>query len=165
MEVMNVNYSFGLLKPDCLKRGIGKEVLALVESAGLEIIITKRVRLTKNEVDVIWAPCLNEDFYEEFLKFSLSGDCLVFIVKGADAIKRFKGLVGHYDPALAEKHTIRHRFGKTVRENVIHGADTEEQFWKEASLFFTRAELNRLLFNQAGQDYKRPANRSGGIRF
>lgn len=140
-----MNYSLGLFKPDCLKRGIEKEVLAEIEAAGLKLVAIKRVRLTKKEIDIIWAPCLKEDFYEELLKFSLSGDCIVFIVKGNNAIARLSDLVGHYDPVQAEKHTIRHRFGRSVMENVTHSAETKEAFWKEVSLFFTRSELNRLL--------------------
>ena len=140
-----MNYSFGLLKPDCLKRGIEKKVLTAIETVGLEIIAIKRIRLTKQEVDVIWAPCLTEDFYEELLKFSLSGDCIIFIVKCDDAIAILNNLVGHYEPTRAEKDTIRYRFGKSVMENVIHSTATEEMFWQEISLFFARIELNRLL--------------------
>ncbi len=139
-----MNYSFGLLKPDCLKRGIEKEILTAIEIAGLEIIATKRVRLTKNEVNAIWNLC-NENFYEEFLKFSLSGDCIVFIVKGNNAIVKLSNLVGHWDPKRAEKHTIRHRYGTSAMENVIHSSATKETFWREISLFFTRPELKRLL--------------------
>jgi len=139
-----MNYSFGLLKPDCLKRGIEKEILAVIEASGLEIVATKRVRLTKGKVDIIWNLC-NEDFYEEFLKFSLSGDCMVFIVKGDNAIARLSDLVGHWDPVRAEKHTIRHQYGISAMENIIHSSSTEEMFWKEVSLFFTCSELKRLL--------------------
>lgn len=144
-EVMGMKYSVGLLKPDCLKRGIEKEVIEAIEAVGLKIVAIKRVRLTKKEVDVIWASCLTENFYEELLKFSLSGDCIVFIAKGDDAVTRLNNLVGHREPIRAEKDTIRHRFGRSVLENVIHSTATEETFWKEVSLFFTNAELNRLL--------------------
>ena len=140
-----MEYSFGLLKPDCLKRGIEKEVLAIIEAIGLEIVAIKRVRLTKKEVDVIWAPCLIEDFYEELLKFSLSDYCMAFVVKGDDAIARLNDLVGHYEPTQEERDTIRYRFGRSVMENVIHSSATEELFWREVLLFFTRSELNRLL--------------------
>lgn len=133
-----MNYSFGLLKPDCLKRGIQKEILKEIESIGLEIVAIRRIRLTKKEVDIIWTPCTKEDFYEEFLKFSLSGDCIVFIVRGDNAIDILNDLVGHYNPEKAEKHTIRHRFGKSLMENVIHSTGTEETFWKEVSLFFEK---------------------------
>ncbi|MBI2626404.1 MAG: hypothetical protein HYW69_02305 [Candidatus Nealsonbacteria bacterium] len=136
--------SFGLLKPDCLKRGIEKEVLSEIEAAGLGIIAVKRVRLTKKEVDVIWEPCAKEDFYQELLGFSLSGDCLVFIVKGDNSIGRLNDLVGHYHPEVAKEHTIRHRFGKSAMENVIHSTGDEQTFLKEASLFFARSELISL---------------------
>ena len=140
-----MNYSFGLLKPDCLKRGIEKKVLAAIEAIGLEIIAFKSVRLTKKGVDIIWTSLLKEDFYEEFLKFCLSGDCMAFIAKGDDVIVKLNDLVGHWDPERAEKHTIRYRFGTSVMENVIHTTATKETFWKEVSLFFTQPELNQLL--------------------
>ncbi len=137
--------SFGLLKPDCLKKGIEKEVLSEIEVAGLEIIAIKRVRLTKKDVDIIWEPCLKEDFYEDLLKFSLSGDCLVFIVKGENSISRLNNLVGHYEPETAEEDTIRHRFGRSAMENAIHSTGDEETFRREALLFFTPSELDKLL--------------------
>lgn len=112
-----MNYSFGLLKPDCFKRGIEKEVLMAIKSAGLEIVAVKRVRLTKKEVNIIWAPCLKENFYNDLLGFSLSGDCIVFIAKGNNAITKLNDLVGHYDPAKARKNTIRHRLGISLMEN------------------------------------------------
>ena len=143
--MIDVNYSFGLLKPDCLKRGIEKEVLIAIESVGLEIVAIKRVRLTKNEVDIIWVPCLKEDFYNDLLEFSLSGDCIVFIAKGDDAITKLNDLVGHYDPARAEKGTIRHRFGTSLMENVIHSTSTEETFWKEVFLFYPISLIAKLV--------------------
>jgi len=132
-------YSFGLLKPDCLKRGIEKEVLSMIGSAGLEIIAIRHVRLTKKEVDIIWAPCAKEYFYNDPVEFSTSGDSVVFIVKGEGAIMRLNELVGHYDPVKAKEDTIRHKFGKTLMENVIHSMGTEETFRKEASLFFVQS--------------------------
>ena len=82
-------YSFGLLKPDCLKRGIEKEVLSMIGSAGLEIIAirhVRHVRLTKKEVDIIWAPCAKEYFYNDPVEFSTSGDSVVFILKSESSI-------------------------------------------------------------------------------
>ena len=140
-----MNYSFGLLKPDCLKRGIEKEVLTTIESVGLEIVAVKRVRLIKKEVDVIWASCLKEDFYNDLLEFSLSGDCIVFIVKGDDAITKLNDLVGHYDPERAKKGTIRHQFGISLMENVIHSTSTEEIFWKEVFLFYPISLIAKLV--------------------
>jgi len=131
-----MNYSFGLLKPDCTKRGLEKEVFKMIESAGLKIIANKRVRLGKKEVNIVWASCVKEDFYEEMLEFSLSGDSIVFIVEGEDAIARLNNLVGHYDPAIAKEGTIRKRFATSLMENLIHSSSNEKDFWEETILFF-----------------------------
>ena len=135
-----MEHSFGLLKPDCLKRGIEKEVLALVESAGLRIVAMKRVRLTRQQVDAVWPSCKREDFYEDMVEFSTSGDCIVFIVEGENAINRLKDIVGHYEPSMAKEGTIRHLFGTSARENIIHSSKNEETYKKEKALFF-REEL------------------------
>lgn len=140
-----MDYSIGLLKPDCLKRGLEKEILTIIKNAGFEIMATKRVRLTKKEVDIIWAPCLAEDFYEELLNFSTSGDCVVYIVREDNAIDRLSDLVGHYEPTQAKKETIRHQFGISAMENIIHSTSNEKNFWEEARLFFAQSELNNLL--------------------
>ena len=135
-----MDYSFGLLKPDCLKRGLEKQVLAEIEAAGLNIIAQKRIRLTKHGVALIWPTCRFAPFYEKMVEFSLSGDCLVFIVRGKDAINRLNSLVGYHEPSQAGKDTIRYRFGTSSMENIIHSAQDEERFRKEASLFFSEAE-------------------------
>ena len=128
--------SFGLLKPDCLKRGLENEVLALIESAGLRIIQSKRVRLTRADVDVIWTTCRGTYFYEDMVAFSLSGDCIIFIVEGKDAINGLSRLVGHFDPLIAAPGTIRHRFGTSKMESVIHSSLDKRAFRTEVSLFF-----------------------------
>ncbi len=128
--------SFGLLKPDCLKRGIENEVLAVIEFNGLKIVRTKRVRLTKEDIDIIWVSCKEMDFYQDLIGFFLSGDCIVFLAEGNDAIKKLKELVGYYEPLQAGKETIRHRFGTSAMENVIHSTLDEKTFEKEMTRFF-----------------------------
>ena len=131
-----MEHSFGLLKPDCLKRGITEEVLALIESSGLKIVAMKTVRLTRESVDAIWPSCRPMEFYDDMVEFSISGDCVVFIAEGSNAIDRLTNLVGHYDPARAEEGTIRRLFGTSVMENVIHSASDDTTYQKEKSLFF-----------------------------
>ncbi len=128
--------SFGLLKPDCLQRGLQKEVIALIESAGLKIVAMKTVRLTRAQVDAIWPGCKPMGFYEEMVAFSSSSDCIVFIAEGENAIGRLSALLGHYDPTQAEEATIRFRFGTSLMENIAHSSSDTEAYQKESSLFF-----------------------------
>lgn len=133
--------SFGLLKPDCLKRGIENEVLGLIESSGLDIIATKRVRLTRQDVDILWESCKKMDFYEEMVDFSTSGDCIIFIVEGENAINKLNDLVGHYEPLVAKEETIRHLYGTSAMKNVIHSSEDEEKYKKEKAYFFKEEEF------------------------
>lgn len=131
-----MKYSFGLLKPDCIKRDLEGEVFAMIEVAGLKIIASKRVRLTREQVAGVWPTCVGADFYEEMVEFSLSGDSIVFIAEGNDAIDHLSDLVGHHDPAIAKECTIRKRFATSLTENIIHSTMDEKTFWEETTLFF-----------------------------
>lgn len=128
--------SFGLLKPDCLKRGIEREVLTAIEATGLALVKTMIVRLTPFMVEIIWHPCIGQYFWEDMKEFFASGDCMVFIVEGNNAIDRLNEVVGFYDPNKANKGTIRQKFGTSAMENVIHSASDEEAFRQEVILFF-----------------------------
>ena len=128
--------SFGLLKPDCLKRGLDREIFALIESSGLEIVAVKTVRLTRAHVDTVWPTCKPMVFYEKMVEFSTSSDCIVFIAQGENAIPRLTALVGHHDPAKARKGTIRQLFGTSLMENIIHSSSNTETYKTEASMFF-----------------------------
>ena len=135
--------SFGLLKPDCLKRGLEGEVFALIKSSGLRLIAVRRVRLTEENVGVIWPSCTGEDFYEEMVRFSTSGDSIVFIVEGEGAIDRLTKLVGHYDPMKAEKGTIRQLLGASAMENIIHSTSDAKTHEREMAIFFSKQDDSR----------------------
>jgi len=143
-----IGYTLVLLKPDCLKRGLEEIILREIEALGFEVIATKRVRLTKKEVDIIWSSCKKESFYPDLIKFFTSGDSMVLLIKGENAIERLTDFVGHWDPTKAKPYTIRHRYGISPMENVIHSSATKEAFWKEAQLFFSKAELKQFLKNR-----------------
>lgn len=131
-----MSYALGLLKPDCVKRGLVQEVMNIITLAGLQVVASKRVRLTKEQCAIVWPVCTKQTYWEEMLEFSLSEDSVAFIVKGDNATARLKDLVGHYDPQIAKEGTIRRRFGTSKMEDIIHGADDEVAFWEQTELFF-----------------------------
>jgi len=138
-----MKYSIGLLKPDCLKRGIEKEILAMIRNSGFIIIEKRRVRLTREDVDTIWNSCKKTYFYEDMVKFFLSEDCIIFIVEGENAILRLNELVGYFEPALADSGTIRNIYGISAMENIIHSTLNEETYLKELFLFFGLSAVTR----------------------
>lgn len=133
--------SFGLLKPDCLKRGIQKDVFRIIRFSGLKIVKAKKVQLNEQNVASIWPTCKKEDFYEDMVRFSMSGICIAFIAEGENAIERLNELVGYHDPLQAKKGSIRALFGSSKMENIIHSSSCKDTFEKETLLFFNPNEL------------------------
>lgn len=72
------------------------------------------------------------------VEFMTSSESIVFVVEGVSAIERLNDLVGKYDPALAEKHTIRYKYGTNKMENIIHSSLNKEEYIKEYNLFFNQ---------------------------
>lgn len=63
-EVIFVNYSFGLLKPDCLKRGLEEEVFKMIESTWEETTLFFEVsfhQIQKRRSEKLSAPSYSEE--------------------------------------------------------------------------------------------------------
>ncbi len=128
--------SLGILKPDCLRRGLEKEIFSVIEATGLKIVDSRKRYLTEEEVKIIWSPCANEWFFPQLIEFMTSSEVVVFIVEAADAIERFNKLVGSSDPLEAEDDTIRYKYGVSKKENTIHSSLNQKEYVKEYNLLF-----------------------------
>ncbi|MFH1900167.1 MAG: nucleoside-diphosphate kinase [Patescibacteria group bacterium] len=139
-----MNYSFGLLKPDCVERGLQKVIFQILFLNNLIPIIAKQIRLTQEQINIIYKSYLPEGAFNNLSKIFLAGDCIIYIVKGINAISRLNGLVGYNIPEQALPRTIRHQFGQSIARNVIHSTDNRRTFWKEVRPFLSPFEMKRL---------------------
>lgn len=140
-----MEYSLGVLKPDCIERNLISEVLKMIEIPGLKVVAGKRLRLTQDNIDVLYARNIDKDFYLEMSLFLCSDDVYVYVVKGDDAINRLNEIVGDTDPQNAKNGTIRNKYGQSVRRNITHSSMNEESFWKELNVFFSKEEICSIL--------------------
>jgi len=116
----------------------------MVKLSGLTIIASKTQRLALNEICILYDRCRQKDFFKEMSAFLTSGDVLIFIVEGEDAINLLNETVGDTDPHKATKNTIRGRFGESIMKNICHSSMDYESFKKEVKIFFTEKELKHL---------------------
>jgi len=137
-------YSIGMLKPDCLHRGLVDRVMAVIESHGFTVLSCKVVNLTQEQINTMYGCCRHEDYYQEFLLFLRSGSCMVFVVKFLDTITRLNNLVGPSDPREGKAGQIRHDFGESILRNVIHSTKNEERFWEELGVLFNKREIKNM---------------------
>lgn len=133
-----------MLKPDCLVRQLENEAFKRIVNSGCHILTSKRLRLSFEDILVMYAYASDKDFFRELTTFLMSSDVVVFLVKyekgDITAVKHLNRIVGSTNPLQATRGTLR-ELGNSVCENVAHSSSNSEEVVKSLSHFFTTDEL------------------------
>lgn len=133
--------SLSIIKPDATRRGITGEINAMVEGAGLAIVAQKRVRLTREQVEAIYAEHSAQPWFPDQVAYMLSGPVVAQVVEGEGAVARLREVMGPTDFTKAPPGTIRRRFGLSYRENCMHGSDSTANAAREILILFREDEI------------------------
>ena len=138
---MIVERTFAIIKPDAVKAGKAGRILARIEDAGFTIRGLRLTHLTKKEAEGFYAVHRERPFFGSLTQFMSSGPCIVMVLEAADAIKKWRALMGATDPAKAEPGTLRKEFGASIEHNATHGSDAPETAAFELGYFFRGMEV------------------------
>lgn len=130
-----------MVKPDGVAKGLTDEIVARIERASLKIVSTRRMRLDRGLAEELYSVHRGKDFFERLVEHVLSGEVVVMLVDGENAITRMRELTGATDSAKSAKGTIRGDFGSSITENVIHAADSAKSAEREMRIFFGKPEI------------------------
>jgi nucleoside-diphosphate kinase len=133
--------TFAIIKPDALKAGHAGRILQRIEDAGFRLVALRLQHLTKEDAEGFYAVHRARPFFASLTDFMSSGPCIVMALEAADAIKRWRDLMGATDPAKAEAGTLRKEFGTSIEHNATHGSDAPETAAFELGYFFRGMEL------------------------
>ncbi len=138
---MAVQRTFSIIKPDATKRNLTGAIVAKFEEAGLRVVASKRVHLTKAQAGVFYAVHAARPFYDELCTFMSSAPIVAQVLEGEDAIAKNREVMGATNPADAAAGTIRAEFAQSMGENSVHGSDAPETAAEEIAYFFSGLEL------------------------
>ena len=138
---MPIEKTLSIIKPDATKRNLTGLINAKFENAGLKIIAQKRLQLTRSMAEKFYVIHKDRPFYNDLVKFMISGPVIVQVLEGVDAIKLNRSVMGATNPEEAEKGTIRKEFAESIEANSVHGSDSLENARTEISFFFAKIEL------------------------
>lgn len=138
---MAIQRTFSIIKPDATERNITGKVNSKIEEAGLRIIAQKRLRLTQEQAAGFYAVHSERPFYNDLVKFMMSGPVVVQVLEGENAIKRYRDVMGATNPADADAGTIRAEFAQSIDANSVHGSDAPETAAEEIKFFFSDDEI------------------------
>jgi nucleoside-diphosphate kinase len=133
--------TFAIIKPDAVKARHAGKILQRIEEAGFCVAALRLQHLTKQEAEGFYAVHRERPFFASLTDFMSSGPCIVMALEAADAIKKWRALMGATDPAKAEPGTLRKAFGTSIEYNATHGSDAPDTAAFELGYFFRGMEL------------------------
>ncbi|MBI2222921.1 MAG: nucleoside-diphosphate kinase, partial [Acidobacteria bacterium] len=116
-------------------------IIQRIEESGFQIRAIKRLHLTRTQAEGFYAVHRERPFFAGLTDFMSSGPVVVLALEAADAIKKWRTLMGATDPAQADAGTLRKEFGTSIERNATHGSDAPETAAFEVGYFFAGYEL------------------------
>jgi nucleoside-diphosphate kinase len=138
---MAIERTFSIIKPDATERNITGKVIDKLESAGLRVVASKRIRMTRQQAEGFYAVHRERPFFSELVDFMISGPVVVQVLEGANAVVRNREVMGATNPKDAAAGTIRAEFARSVGENSVHGSDAAATAKEEIKFFFRDDEI------------------------
>lgn len=130
-----------MIKPDAVKDGHIGNILAKINQAGFVIKGMKYTKLSPEKAGEFYAVHKERPFYGELVEFMSSGPIVAAVLQKDNAVADFRKLIGATNPKEAEEGTIRALYAKSIGENAVHGADSDENAKIEASFHFAGTEM------------------------
>jgi nucleoside-diphosphate kinase len=133
---MAIEKTFGIIKPDAVKKNAIGGTLALIEAGGLRVVGLRMTHLTKDQAEGFYAVHKARPFFNDLVRFMTSGPCVVMALEGENAIARYRELMGPTDSKKAPAGTIRGQYGTDIEQNAVHGSDGPDTARFELDYFF-----------------------------
>ncbi len=138
---MAIENTLSIIKPDATKRNLTGLINSKFEKAGLKIIAQKRMQLSKLMAEKFYQIHKDRPFFHDLVNFMISGPVVVQVLRGENAVKINRNVMGATNPLEAEDGTIRKEFAESIEANSVHGSDSIENAKIEISFFFADIEL------------------------
>ena len=138
---MAVTRTFSIIKPDATRRNLTGAVTKMLEDAGLRVVASKRIHMTREQAEGFYAVHKERPFFGELVDFMISGPVVVQVLEGENAVKANRDVMGATNPADADEGTIRKTYAESIEANSVHGSDSDENAKIEIDFFFDEDEI------------------------
>jgi nucleoside-diphosphate kinase len=138
---MAIERTFSIVKPDGVEKNLIGEVYRRFEEAGLSIIASRMLHLTREQAEGFYAVHSERPFYNDLVNYMTSGPVIVQALEGENAIAKNREVMGATNPADADPGTIRADFAASIEENVVHGSDGPDTAREEIAFFFAADQI------------------------
>jgi len=138
---MAIERTFSIIKPDATRRNLTGKIIAKIEDAGLRVIASKRIKMTRAQAEGFYAVHKDRPFFGELVEQMSAAPVVVQVLEGENAILKYREVMGATNPEKAAPGTIRKEFALNMGENSVHGSDAPETAAQEIKYFFSDTEI------------------------
>lgn len=138
---LNIEETLSIIKPNAVKKNVIGLINMRLEQAKLNIVAIKMVHLTREQAEGFYAEHHGKPFFDRLVTFMTSGPVVVQVLKGENAVTRYREIMGATDPEKALAGTLRYDFADNMTENALHGSDSIESAKREIAYFFSDNEV------------------------
>jgi nucleoside-diphosphate kinase len=139
---MALERTFSIIKPDATRRNLTGAIVDRLEKAGLRVIASRRIRLSKEQAEAFYGVHRERPFFASLVSFMTSGPVVVQVLEGENAVAKNREVMGATDPAKAAPGTIRKDFAESIEANSVHGSDAPETAANEIKFFFSDLDIH-----------------------
>ena len=138
---MATERTFSIIKPDAVERNKIGEITAMLESAGLRIVASKRIKLSQEKAAQFYGVHKDRPFFQSLCDFMCSGPIIVQVLEGENAVQKNRDIMGATNPEEAAEGTIRKKYALSLEKNSVHGSDSLENATIEINHFFSEEDI------------------------
>ena len=138
---MPANRPFRTIIPAPTRRNLTGAVTKMLEEAGLRVVASKRIRMTRDQAEGFYAVHRERPFFNDLVEFMISGPVVVQVLEGENAVQRNRDVMGATNPENAAPGTIRRELAESIEANSAHGSDSDENAATEIAYFFSDEEI------------------------
>lgn len=138
---MALERTFSIVKPDGVTRNLIGEVVRRLERAGLKVVGSRMIRLSKGDAEGFYAVHRERPFFNDLVRYMTSGPVVVQVLEGENAVAKNREVMGATDPKKAAPGTIRADLAESIEANTVHGSDSVDNAKVEIDYFFKAADI------------------------
>ena len=133
---MAIQQTLSMIKPDAVQRNLIGSIITLVEANHLVVKKMTMTKLSTHDAKEFYIIHKDRDFYSKLIDYMTSGQVVVLLLEGNNAINVYRDLMGSTNPTEAKEGTIRKLYAEDTTRNSVHGSDSPENAIIEIDSFF-----------------------------
>lgn len=135
------NRTFTMIKPDAMAAGNAGAIIQKINNSGFKFLALKMTKLSPEKASEFYAVHKGRPFYDGLVEFMSSGPIIAAVLEKNNAVEDFRALIGATNPEDAAEGTVRNLYASNVKENAVHGSDSDENAAIEAAFYFSDEEI------------------------